>query len=194
MYLRHVTGHATRQKLRIRSYVQSHLNFLEVKSKDNHGRTDKRRIPFAHFNPLHPDYAIVFDGGSSESRQCMDFLTSTLTYSPQALHEKLENQFNRITLINKAKTERLTIDFALRFHNLVSGQSLEAGPIVIIELKRDGRRPSPALAYLRDLHVQEMGFSKYVVGAALTDSHLPANRIKPRLRRIARIAGLQYIH
>lgn len=41
MYLQHVTGHATRQKLRIRSYIQSHLNFLEVKTKDNHGRTHK---------------------------------------------------------------------------------------------------------------------------------------------------------
>lgn len=31
MYLRHETGHTNRQKLRIRSYVNSGLNFLEVK-------------------------------------------------------------------------------------------------------------------------------------------------------------------
>lgn len=41
MYMRHQNGHQNRQKLRIRSYVDSHLNFLEVKTKNNHGRTKK---------------------------------------------------------------------------------------------------------------------------------------------------------
>ena len=43
MYMRHQNGHQNRQKLRIRSYVDSHLNFLEVKTKNNHGRTKKKR-------------------------------------------------------------------------------------------------------------------------------------------------------
>ena len=33
----------------------------------------------------------------------------------------LNNHFRRITLVNKAKTERLTIDQQLCFHNLISG-------------------------------------------------------------------------
>ena len=38
MYTCHHSGHANRQKLRIRSYVDSGLNFLEVKTKNNHTR------------------------------------------------------------------------------------------------------------------------------------------------------------
>lgn len=193
MYLQHVTGHATRQKLRIRSYIQSHLNFLEVKTKDNHGRTHKKRVPFDDFNPLHPDYSIAFDGNNARSREYGDFLVSVLRLKSSVLREKLENRFSRITLINKAMTERLTIDFNLRFHNLVSHRRSDIGPVVIIELKRDGRRFSPALAYLRSLHIREMGFSKYIIGAAMTDNRLPANRIKPRLRSIARMSGMQLI-
>ena len=60
MYMRHQNGHQNRQKLRIRSYVDSHLNFLEVKTKNNHGRTKKKRIPIVQFDPLHPNYQLRF--------------------------------------------------------------------------------------------------------------------------------------
>ncbi|MBQ2236062.1 MAG: VTC domain-containing protein, partial [Muribaculaceae bacterium] len=39
MYRVHHNGHADRQKVRIRCYVSSALGFLEVKTKNNHGRT-----------------------------------------------------------------------------------------------------------------------------------------------------------
>ena len=51
MYTTHETGHTNRQKLRIRSYVDSHLNFLEVKTKNNKGRTKKKRVSLDDFNP-----------------------------------------------------------------------------------------------------------------------------------------------
>ncbi|MBQ4139043.1 MAG: VTC domain-containing protein, partial [Muribaculaceae bacterium] len=44
MYVTHQNGHANRQKLRVRSYVASNLSFLEVKTKDNHKRTRKKRM------------------------------------------------------------------------------------------------------------------------------------------------------
>ena len=43
-YNAHHDGHAGRQKVRVRSYVDSHLSFLEIKTKDNHGKTYKSRI------------------------------------------------------------------------------------------------------------------------------------------------------
>ena len=52
MYFVHETGHTNRQKLRVRSYVDSHLNFLEVKTKNNKGRTRKKRVTLDDFNPL----------------------------------------------------------------------------------------------------------------------------------------------
>ena len=54
MYNRHQVGHLSRQKIRIRSYVKAGLNFLEVKTKNNHGRTKKKRIAMEQFDALHP--------------------------------------------------------------------------------------------------------------------------------------------
>jgi len=44
MFHVHQTGHTGRQKLRFRTYVSSNLQFMEVKTKNNHGRTKKKRI------------------------------------------------------------------------------------------------------------------------------------------------------
>ena len=77
-----------------------------------------------------------------------DFLRSCLHYDPTTLKEQLENRFDRITLVNKGKTERLTIDLNLRFHNIVTDDFRFMDDVVIIELKRDGRVPSPILALL----------------------------------------------
>ena len=44
MYNEHQHGHSGRQKIRFRTYVSSHLQFMEIKTKNNHGRTKKKRI------------------------------------------------------------------------------------------------------------------------------------------------------
>ncbi len=187
MYRCHEAGHTNRQKLRIRSYVNSGLNFLEVKTKNNHGRTGKKRVAMLHFDPKRPQHDITFQLQDDEYQQYDEFLASNLHYDPSLLTEKVENHFNRITLVNKLKTERLTIDFDLEFDNIVNGQHLDMGNIVIVELKRDGQQPSPILKSLMQLRIKPMGFSKYLIGSALTDSSLKHNRIKPRLRQIAKM-------
>jgi len=181
MYTAHETGHTNRQKLRIRSYVDSHLNFLEVKTKNNHGRTKKKRVSLEDFNP---DHSSAFDV------QCLDyadFLHQNLRYDPQTLSRQLENRFNRITLVNKGKTERLTIDSNLRFHNVATDDYRFMDDIVIIELKRDGLVASPILKLLRELRIKPHGFSKYVIGSALTNNQLHCNRLKPKLNDIRKI-------
>ena len=60
--------------------------------------------------------------------------------------------------------------------------------IAIIELKRDGRVPSPILPLLRELRIKPAGFSKYCIGTSITNSNLNQNRFKPRLRKIDKIA------
>ena len=44
MYNMHQSGHLNRQKIRFRTYCINHLQFMEVKTKNNHGRTKKKRI------------------------------------------------------------------------------------------------------------------------------------------------------
>ena len=187
MYIVHQNGHAGRQKLRIRSYVGTGLNFLEVKTKNNHGRTKKKRVDMVGFDPLNPDHGVRFLRQDEQFRQYDAFLRKHLRYDPTVLTEHLENNFKRITLVNKAKTERLTIDTCLKFHNIKTDRVADLTGLVIIELKRDGLQPSPVLGMLRDLRIKPCGFSKYCMGSALTNPALKRNYFKERLRLIERL-------
>lgn len=187
MFAAHQSGRKVRQKLRIRSYVDSGLNFLEVKTKNNHGRTRKNRMSIDGFNPMEPQRDIAFHHNTEAYREYGGFLEGNLRYDPDRMTEQVENRFSRITLVNRAKTERLTIDLDLRFHNITTGIDTALSDIVIIELKRDGLIDSPILAMLRQLRIKSMGFSKYCIGSALTNKNLKQNRLKPRLHQIERL-------
>ena len=116
-----------------------------------------------------------------------DFIRTHLRYDPLTLSQQIENRFDRITLVNRAKTERLTIDTNLRFHNIATGNYRFMEGLVVIELKRDGLCPSPILPLLCQLRIRPHGFSKYCVGSALTNEDLRRNRIKPRLHSIEKM-------
>ena len=173
MYLQHQWNHTNRQKIRFRTYCISGLQFMEVKTKNNHGRTKKKRIEVSDMDVM-----------ESEKRQ---FLSQHLHYGADTLQPALRNHFRRLTLVNRAKTERLTIDSALTFHNLQSGRQMDMADLVIIELKRDGLIYSPVLDMLRRLRIHPHGFSKYCMGSALTNPALPVNRFKRKLIEINKI-------
>ena len=176
MYCEHQHGHTNRQKIRFRTYCISGLQFMEVKTKNNHGRTKKKRMEVTDMNLR-----------DEEKRQ---FLSEHLRYDAGSLQPALNNHFSRITLVNRAKTERLTIDSSLRFHNLQNDLMLDMGDLVIIELKRDGQVFSPVLEMLHQLHIHPHGFSKYCMGSALTCQHLlPVNRFKTKLIEVRKLVG-----
>lgn len=187
MYLAHHNGRLNRQKLRIRSYVDSCQCFLEVKTKNNHGRTKKKRMAMSDFNPIARKEEILFGRNSENTQEYDGFITNHLHYGLSGLTERLENRFNRITLVNKGKTERITIDTDLRVHNIVTGKRMQLDNIAIIELKRNGRDASQILTMLRELRIKPMGFSKYCIGVAMTDSSAKTNRFKQRLHTIDRM-------
>ena len=191
MYIVHQNGHAGRQKLRIRSYIDSGLNFLEVKNKNNHGRTRKKRVDMLGFDPMNPDHDIRFLRQDDQFRHYDEFLRKHLRYDPATMSERLENNFKRITLVNKAKTERLTIDTSLKFHNLETDCRADLTGLAIIELKRDGLQPSPVLGMLCELRIKPCGFSKYCMGSALTNSSLKRNNFKERLHLIERLMKVE---
>ncbi len=187
MFRRHESGKVNRQKLRIRSYVDTRMSFLEVKTKDNHLRTKKKRISMPGFDPLSPRYDIRFSGEEELLRACEEFVEAHLHYDIRSLSECIENRFHRITLVNKEKTERLTIDLDVAFHNLTNDRRYALDNVAIIELKRDSLRFSPILALLKQLRIKRLGFSKYCMGTAITYPELPQNRIKGRLRSIKKL-------
>ncbi len=176
MFRRHLCGHSPRMKVRVRTYLDSGDTFLEIKKKNNHGKTSKKRIAVPSFDEV------------VKSNRGEEFLTELTGYTFTDIHPTLGNRFDRITLVNLDKTERLTIDFNLRFFNHETQRSAEMPNIVIIELKRDGRVASPILPLLRQLRIKPSGFSKYCIGTAITHRELPQNRFKKRLRRIDKIS------
>lgn len=176
MYHAHHDKRSTREKIRLRTYVSSGLTFFEIKNKNNHGRTDKKRIKIALENR-----------NFLQDEETRVFLKKHAWYTAEALTPQLENAFHRITLVNRGMTERLTIDTCLQFHNLINDahQSLEG--IAIIELKRDGRTPSPMYDQLIKMHIHTSGFSKYCIGYALTDPGLKQNLFKERIHHILKL-------
>lgn len=170
-YTMHHNGKYPRQKVRVRTYCDSDISFLEVKQKNNRRRTNKVRMMVPA-----PDRLLEAGGDS--------FLREHLQLGLSDLHPAVMNRFHRITLVNKAKTERLTVDLDIRFRNLETGEETDMDNLVIIELKRDGYVPSPILSVLRDLRIRPLGFSKYCIGSVLTNGTLKKNRFKRRIHDI----------
>ncbi len=179
MFAQHQRGKKKRQKIRVRMYEDSKQAFLEIKNKNNKGRTNKKRIPV--------------DDVEDNIERYADFICSHSLYEPEALLPQIQNHFHRITLVNCRMTERLTIDTGLHFHNLDTELDCSLDRIVIIELKRDGNTYSPAAEALRRLHVHPAGFSKYCMGMALTNCHLRQNLLKPRLHLLNHLSRQVYI-
>lgn len=176
MYTMHHNGKTRREKIRVRTYLDSKDTFLEVKNKNNHGRTKKKRITVQGVETL-----------LEERETIVPFLAKHAWYKLENIKPACENRFSRITLVNYGKTERLTIDFDLRFHNLVTDDRESLEGVAIIELKRDGNVPSPALNIIRDLRIRRSGFSKYCIGSALTNKGLKRNNFKERIKFIEKL-------
>lgn len=175
-YLEHQNGRAPRQKVRVRTYLDSDITFLEVKTKNNHARTKKKRI-------MVPAPDRLAEAGAE------DFLENMVRQGLASMRPTVQNMFQRITLVNYAKTERLTIDFNVKFRNFETGSDCGTGDLVIIELKRDGNQYSPVLDILRTLRVKPSGFSKYCIGSLLTNPALKRNMFKEKLVRINKLVN-----
>ena len=176
-YFQHHNGRAPRQKVRVRTYVSSNLTFLEVKTKNNHGRTKKKRIEV-------PSQKVA-----EVKAEADEFLMHRAHRTLDDIHPTVQNHFHRITLVNKGKTERLTIDFDVEFHNYETNDETGTGNLVIIELKRDGNVPSPVLDILRKLRIKPSGFSKYCIGSVMTNRGLKHNMFMEKMVWIRKLVG-----
>ena len=178
-YMEHHNKRAPRQKVRVRTYLDNGTTYLEVKTKNNHGRTKKKRIEI-------PEHELEY-GGESE-----DFVQGLVRRDLDNIHPTVRNIFHRITLVNYGKTERLTIDYDVQFLNYETGVKADVGPLVIIELKRDGNVYSPVLALLKKLRIKPSGFSKYCIGTVMTNRGLKHNLFKNRLVRYSKLAQTKF--
>ena len=182
MYIIHQDKKLKRDKLRVRNYVDTGNYFCEVKHKNNHGRTKKKRIEVGEnvFQDLKSDQA------------AREFVEKRLPqYDFDGFEKKLSTTFDRVTIVNKGKTERITIDYNVRFRNLENGNVSGMAPLVIMELKRDGQCESFFQKTLFELRIKPLSISKYCIGRAMTDATLKQNRFKKKIIKIEKLKKIR---
>jgi len=172
MFTDHRNRKLHRQKVRTRAYVNSGEAFLEIKRKNNRGRTKKKRtgIPMAEL----PDFR-------ADEAACR-YLDAHSDFRAAQLAPTLETFFRRITLVNPDRTERVTIDLDLRFKNFRTGRETTLGDAVVIELKQSGRGASPLKGILLRHRVKPARLSKYCIAVTLTDPSARAGRFREKVR------------
>lgn len=169
----HHRGKANRFKVRFRKYVESNLSFLEIKEKIK-GRTVKKRIKVEKI----PD----------ELEQAhISFIESVI---PQKydLHPVMWNSFYRITLVNKTRNERLTLDFDLKFK--WNNEIHHFDRLVIAELKQESiERESMFFKLMKKRGIRPYRLSKYCIGSIelYGTPYLKFNRFKKKLLHLKRI-------
>lgn len=176
MYMMHHNGKLNRYKVRMRSYVDSHICFLEIKRKNNKGRTSKKRIEISNEQ---------FEMMTLEEKEQL-FVERKSPYQAILLKPQIQNAFHRITLVDKNLTERVTLDTGLTYKKLPNGITKNVDGLVIIEIKQDGACHSHFRDNLNELSISSGSLSKYCLGMVLVNPLLKSNRFKNKIRKITK--------
>jgi hypothetical protein len=172
LYTHHHNGKLNRYKVRHRTYVESNIGFLEVKFKNNKGRTIKDRIKHAEV----PQEWSEESGG---------FLTKKTPFAPEGLVPVVWVNYKRITLVNNANAERVTIDTDLEFVN--EGVTTKMHGLVIAEVKQDKKSKSDFLGLMKKHHIREGSISKYCMAIVMTRPSVKKNNFKEKLSSLKHI-------
>jgi hypothetical protein len=172
LYHSHHRGRPSRFKVRFRKYVESELNFFEVKFKNNKGRTIKDRVKQNQI-----------DGSIKDNAETL--LNDKTPLKSDDLEAKIWVNYSRITFVNKNSPERVTIDLDLTFKN--DDQSKTIDNLVIAEVKQDKAIVSAFLKVMKKHHIREGSISKYCYGVISLFDKIKHNNFKPNLILIKKI-------
>lgn len=165
-YLAAARKRRRRFKVRVRSYVDTGTQFVEVKRRGPRGRNVKQR------NALH--------GGDwrSYAETVVDGDLSTFTLALSATYQ-------RTTLFVPRSNSRVTIDTGIEWSRPGMGlgnHTVRLPDVAVLESKSSGRVPEID-RLLWSLHHRPVSVSKYGTGLAALRPDLPAHRWLPVLRR-----------
>jgi hypothetical protein len=174
LYTSHHNGRHNRYKVRFRTYVDSQKSFFEIKFKSNKGRTVKQRIQLPEVECL-------------MNEETCRFLESHSNMKSALLQEALQINYNRIMLVNKEMTERLTIDFGMTYY--INGEEHSFPNLVIAEVKQPRNGKSPFREIMHESHIRNLSISKYCLGIASFIPHIKKNAFKYKLLYINKISN-----
>ena len=127
-YHAHHAGRVNRHKIRVRTYVETGSQFLEIKRHQKKGRTVKVRklMTGSDISPLNCLLdPIFFSAGDLP----LDLLQLTVLV-----------QYKRITLVNPSNKDRLAIDLNVGFG--IAANRIQLLSFVVAELMQESRGPS----------------------------------------------------
>lgn len=173
MYMSHHNKRQNRYKIRQRMYYTTGDSFLEIKYKNNRGYTKKTRTETKKMQELVP-------------YKLFQFVTDNTPYLPFLLKPMLRNEFNRFTLTNRARNQRITIDTAISFYS--ENRELKLPNIAVIEVKSDkGAMDKNIFNLLKKQGIKPSGMSKYSIGLAMMEKNVKQNLFKQKLHQIDKI-------
>lgn len=178
-YYEHHNQRKNRYKIRYRNYVDSNLNFFEIKHKTNKNRTIKTRIKTD---------AIKNQLGLQESSLLID----NTPLNPFEFKPTIWVNYRRITLVSNNDAERVTIDFDVQFERYNTDNTPISSPeLAIIEIKQERfNRKSIALRTLHQERIFPIRLSKYCLGVmSCCNGEIKRNGFKNKLFRIAKITN-----
>jgi len=164
-YIEHHNRRVNRNKIRFREYVGSGLTFLEIKLKNNKGKTIKKRIKVDSISD-----------NITEKQQ--DYINKIIGY-PIKVSSKQWINFSRVTFVHKTQKERLTMDVNLTFsHNEKKGDLKD---IVIAEVKQERMsRSSDFMKIVKEMRILPFRLSKYCMSSLKLWPELKQNRFKKK--------------
>jgi hypothetical protein len=174
LYLDHHNGKVNRYKIRFRAYQETNVFYLEIKYKTKNGRTIKKRIKTPELE-------------TELTNDSMKFIGENTSVDTKQLQPKIYTSFNRITLVNKKLTERITIDHNLIFENGHVHRDLPRLAIAEIKHSNANGDISYFTRILDDMGISPRSLSKYCIGRVLTDDSVKYNRFKEKLLFIDKI-------
>ena len=165
-YLDHHNGRVNRNKIRFREYVGSKLTFLEIKLKNNKGKTIKKRIKV--------------DAISKELSEKQQIYINKIIGQPMEVSAKQWINFSRITFVHKTQKERLTMDVNLTFEN--ENEKGDLKNIVIAEVKQERMsRSSDFMRIAKEMSILPIKISKYCISTLSLNPELKHNKFKEKL-------------
>ena len=169
-YLMAALRRRRRFKVRTRTYLDSGLCWLEVKTRERRGLTKKHRIPYdsVHRSRL-DDIGLAF---------IKEFeLIAPITGE---LRPALTTRYQRTTFLEASSNSRITIDVDLECI-APDGSRVGLPNTAVVETKTDGR-PCQFDHLLWDAGYRPVKVSKFGVGMAALNPSLPANKWNRILR------------
>lgn len=174
-YNDHQRNRAKRHKIRFRRYVNQGSHYFEIKTKNGKGRSSKMRIP------TNSDFNLL-------TSALKDIVRVHAGTDPDSLSPSLQVAVNRITLLHKDGSEKVTLDFNVQFS---SGDKIKKlNDLVIAEVKQiKFNSNSDFFKIQKQLGIYPLSISKYCVGVASLNNTVKTNRFKSSLIKIQKITN-----